>query len=96
MNFSTTTYKINDFTVNKVTIEHGWVMVYDNTEKIIITSPVEVSNSILETTHEFCVKDTEDELLDIIEQLKLSKIENSKETIIDKAIKETSEYISNK
>lgn len=95
MDYFITKYTINDVIVNKITIkEECWLMVYNNTEKKIMMKPEKVSNSTFETINNFCIKETEEELIQIINELGLSGLDPNYQTIIDKAIKDVSEYTS--
>ena len=95
MKYNTTTYKIKDKTVNKITIsEECWIMVYDKSTNFIQIEPLLVSNIKLETINDFYIKDTEEELLEIINSNGLIKHNNEEQTKIDKAIKEITDYVS--
>lgn len=93
MEFSTTTYQINNITINKVHIKNGWVLVYNEIKKQIITNPIFIQDSILETANSFCIKESEEEIYNTIEEMELSE-RNKYDTIIDKAIKEVLIYTS--
>jgi len=95
MDYFITKYTINDIVVNKIIIEKEcWIMVYNYLEKKIMMKPEKVNNSIFETINNFCIKDTEEEIINVIKDLGLSGINNDYQTVIDKAIKEISEYTS--
>ena len=73
MKFSALKYIIGDAIINKVSIsDECWIMVYSNTNKMIITKPVKVSNFTFETVYDFSVKETIDELNNVIKTLNLS------------------------
>lgn len=96
MDYSATTYQFNNFTIKKIYINHGWIITYNELEKKILTKPIEVSNSVLQTRNKFCIRDTKEELIIEIGNLGLSEIIcNDNETVIDKAIKNVSNYTSN-
>jgi hypothetical protein len=96
MNYSATTYQFNNSTINKIYISYGWIITYNELEKKILTKPIEVNNSVLQTMNKFCIRDTKEELIKEIDNLELSEITyNENETIIDKAIKNISNYTSN-
>jgi hypothetical protein len=94
MNFSATTYQFNNLIINKVYISHGWIITYSKLDKNILIKPTEVYNTVLQTINEFCVKDTMENLMMEINNLELSEIVYN-ETIVEKAIKNISNYTSN-
>lgn len=95
MNYSTSKYIIKNTVVNKVIIlDECWFVVYNDSEKKIITKPTKISNSTFKTINVFCIRETEEELIQIINELGLSGINSDYQTIIDKAIKDVSEYTS--
>lgn len=63
MNFSATTYQFNGFTINKIHINYGWIVIYDGLKNEIKLGPIEINNSTLETINKFCIKNTKEELL---------------------------------
>ena len=77
MNFSIETYKINDISVNKITGDHYWIMVYDNSNNRIITKPIEVFSAKTETINRFCIKETEQECWKFAKILNLSSATES-------------------
>jgi hypothetical protein len=93
MNFSATTYQANNTIINKVHIKSGWVLVYNEFEKQITTRPIFIQDSILETANNFYIKESEEEVYNIITELGLSE-KKATDTIIDKAIKEIANYTS--
>ena len=89
MNYSSTTYQSNNLIINRVYIENGWIFTYN--EKKIVTYPILIQNSTLETINNFFVGNSKEELLNIISELKFNEGINS-ETTLDKAIKEITNY----
>ena len=89
MNFSATTYIKDGLIINKIYIDHGWVMTYDKLKNKIKVNPIEIFNSTLETRNKFCIKNTKEELISVINELELFN-----ETVVDKAIKNIFNYTS--
>lgn len=95
MNYSISKYVIGKTIVNEVKVlDECWFMVYSDLEKKIITKPMRINNSTFKTINVFCIRETEEELIQIINELGLSGLDPNYQTIIDKAIKDVSEYTS--
>lgn len=74
MYFSATTYQLNNLTINKTYVLNGWVMVYNDLLKIVISHPTHQEKTFVETIHTICVKQTKEELIETAHNLKLSNL----------------------
>lgn len=95
MNDNITNYKINNITVNKATVKNCWVMVYNNEKKTIVSYPTKIDDeTIVETIYEICIKSTEEECLELIQQLDLIDAKKVFGTSIENAIQEIEFYLN--